>query len=144
MNATPQLFLSETQQRLVRESFASLREYSNSVIVLFYGRLFETAPQVRGLFHIGVEQQAQKLLDMLSVLVEAMDQFENLRPRLLELGRKHAGYGVVPAHYPMLRSALLWAFGTALELEFDRSTRDAWERLLEATSAVMLEGAQTA
>jgi hypothetical protein len=35
----------------------------------------------------------------------------------------------------------MWAFGQALDLEFDRETREAWEHLLGAVSAIMIEGA---
>jgi hypothetical protein len=38
----------------------------------------------------------------------------------------------------------MWAYGHALGLEFDRETRLAWEQLLHAVSAVMIEGAATA
>jgi nitric oxide dioxygenase len=141
MNTTPVLNLSPRQKRLVRESFESLREYSDAVVLLFYGRLFELAPEVRGLFKIEIREQARKLLDMLRSMVDALDRFEELRPQLAELGRKHAGYHVQPEHYQVLVTALMWAFGQALGMEFDRETRAAWEHLL---SAVMLEGAAAA
>jgi nitric oxide dioxygenase len=144
MNTTPVLNLSPRQKRLVRESFESLREYSDAVVLLFYGRLFELAPEVRGLFKIEIREQARKLLDMLRSMVDALDRFEELRPQLAELGRKHAGYHVQPEHYQVLVTALMWAFGQALGMEFDRETRAAWEHLLSAVSAVMLEGAAAA
>ena len=144
MNSTPVLALSDGQKRLVRESFESIREYSDAVVLLFYGRLFELAPQVRGLFKIEIREQARKLLDMLTSVVDTLDRFEELRPTLAELGQRHAGYGVHPAHYQVLANALLWAFGQALGIEFDRETRAAWETLLGAVSAVMVEGAARA
>jgi nitric oxide dioxygenase len=126
---------------LVRESFESLREYSDSVVLLFYGRLFELAPQTRGMFKIGIPEQARKLMGTLTSLVDALDRFEELRQGLADLGRRHAEYKVEPAHYQVLVTALMWAFGQALGVEFDRETRTAWERLLNAVSAVMIEGA---
>jgi nitric oxide dioxygenase len=135
MNLTPR------QKRLVRESFESVSEYSDSVILLFYGRLFELAPQARGMFKIGMDEQAGKLMSTLASLVDALDRFEELRQYLADLGRRHAGYNVEPAHYQLLKTALMWAFGQALDIEFDRETRAAWELLLDAVSAVMIEGA---
>jgi hemoglobin-like flavoprotein len=64
-----------------------------------------------------------------------------LRPRLAQLGRLHAGYGVLPAHYDSLIAALLWAFGQALGADFDARTREAWRLVLTAVAAVMQEGA---
>ncbi len=138
---TPELNLTPRQKRLVRESFESVLEYSDSVVLLFYGRLFELAPQVRGLFKIDIREQARKLMNTLMSLVAALDRFEQLRRDLADLGRRHAEYKVEPAHYQVLVTALMWAFGQALDIEFDRETRSAWEQLLGAVSAVMIEGA---
>jgi len=141
MSQTHKLILSAKQKRLVRESFESVREYENSVFVLFYGRLFEIAPEARALFKIDIRQQAAKLTDTLRTLVEALDRFEELIPYLAELGRRHNAYGVEPYLYENLRAALAWAMGQALGAEFDRETRTAWDTLLTVVSAAMLNGA---
>ena len=141
MSPTPKLPLSAQQKRLVRESFESVREYETSVVVLFYGRLFEIAPETRGLFTVDIREQSKKLMETLGTTVDALDRFEELSPALAELGRRHFSYGVQPGHYEKLRFALLWALGQALGLEFDRETRAAWDRLLSTISAVMLEAA---
>src|ERR1700691_5652087 len=109
MNPAPEMSLSIKQMRLVRESFESLREYETSVVLLFYGRLFEIAPETRALFKIDIHEQAKKLMDTLGTTVEALDRFDELLPVLAELGRKHATYGVQAYQYEKLRSALLWA-----------------------------------
>lgn len=141
MKPTANLLLSTKQKRLVRDSFESVQAYGTSVVVLFYGRLFELAPETRSLFKIDIREQARKLVETLRTTIDALDKFEQLQPVLAELGRKHAGYGVHPYHYEKLRSALLWALGQALGLEFDLETRAAWEQLLSTISAVMLDGA---
>jgi len=130
--------LTPRQKGLVRESFATVGEYSDSVVQLFYGRLFELEPAARGMFHIGIKEQSGKLLDMLSTIVGALDNFEDLRPKLGELGRRHVTYGVTPEHYQTLKVALLWALGRALDAEFDRETRAAWSELLDAVAGAML------
>jgi hemoglobin-like flavoprotein len=132
--------LTANQKRLVKTSFESLEEYSDSVVQLFYGRLFEIAPQVRPLFRVDITNQSRKLLDMLTTIVSAIDNFEDLRPRLEELGFKHVAYGAKPEHYDALRVALLWAMGSALELEFDKDTKAAWGHLLEMVSSAMGAG----
>jgi nitric oxide dioxygenase len=144
MKPAVNLVLSTKQKRLVRESFESVQAYGTSVVVLFYGRLFEIAPETRALFKIDIREQSKKLVDTLRTTIDALDKFEELLPVLAELGRKHVGYGVQPYHYEKLRSALLWAFGQALGLEFDPETRAAWDQLLSIISAVMLDAsAQT-
>jgi hemoglobin-like flavoprotein len=141
MSSNPEYSLSTQQKRLVRESFESVREYEESVVLLFYGRLFEIAPEARKLFKIDIREQSRKLVDTLTLVVNALDRFEALLPQLADLGVRHAGYGVEPYLYEKLRTALLWAMGQALGVEFDRETRAAWESLLTTISAVMLEAA---
>lgn len=141
MNPTHGSPLTATQKRLVRESFDSMQEYETSVVVLFYGRLFEIAPETRALFKIDIREQSRKLMDTLRTTVDSLDHFTELSPVLEELGRKHLAYGVQDYHYEKLRSALLWAIGQALGLEFDRDTRAAWDELLSAISSIMLHGA---
>ena len=144
MNPTQHLTLSAKQIRLVRDSFESVKEYEDSVVVLFYGRLFEIAPEVRKLFKIDIREQARKLMETLGTLLDALGRFDELRPHLSNLGRRHVVYGVQAEHYEKLRTALLWAFGQALGVEFDRETRAAWEELLIVVSAVMQEAAAAA
>lgn len=144
MKPPPNLLLSTKQKQLLRDSFESMQAYGTSVVVLFYGRLFEISPETRALFRIDIREQARKLEDTLRTTIEALDKFEELLPVLAELGRRHVRYGVQPYQYEKLRSALLWALGQALGLEFDRETRAAWDQLLSLISAVMLEGAAEA
>lgn len=131
--------LSSRQKRLVRESLEAIREYSNAVTKLFYGRLFEVAPEVRGLFKNSLEDQSRKLLEMLGTIVDSLDRLQELEPQLVELGRRHAGYGVKPEHYAVMRTALLWSIARALDNGFDAETKMAWNEMLRAVTAVMLE-----
>ena len=133
--------LTPAQKRLVRESFESASYYSVALTKLFYGRLFELEPTVRPLFKSNLEEQSLKLLDMLRTVVDALDRFEEVRPLLVELGRKHVTYGTRPEHYEVVSKALLWALSQALELEYDGEAKKAWDQMLRAISAAMLEGA---
>jgi len=135
--------LTSEQKQLVRVSFESLEDYSTSVVKLFYGRLFEIEPGVRDLFRVDMGQQSRKLLDMLTTIVKAMDDFEALRPTLEALGRRHVDYGAKPEHYAALRVALIWAMANALEFEFDKETREAWDHLLAMVSTAMLDGTKS-
>ena len=109
--------------------------------LLLYGKLFELDPSTRRLFHNDLVAQGRKLMDTLDAIAASLDRFESMRPRLVELGRLHAGYGVRPGHYETLVNALLWAFGQALGPDFDARTREAWRLALAAVAAVMQEGA---
>ena len=132
--------MTTTQRRLVRDSFESLREYSRELTLLFYGKLFESDPSARRLFHNDIALQGRKLMDMLAAVVESLDDFEPMRIRLGELGRKHATYGVRAEQYETLTSALLWAIAQSLEANFDAPTREAWQLAITAICAAMKAG----
>jgi hemoglobin-like flavoprotein len=136
--------MTERQKVLIRGSLETINEFSGAVVRLFYGRLFEIAPQVRPLFKTEIGEQSRRLSEMLNTIVGALDNFDTLRPVLADLGRRHVEYGVRPEHYELLRSALLWTFGNALGVQFDRETRAAWDLLIGMVSAEMLAGAAAA
>jgi len=134
--------MTATQRRLIRDSFECLREDAHPFMLLFYGKLFEMDPSARRLFHIDISLQGRKLMDMLTQVVDSLDDFESLKPRLAELGRKHAGYGVRLEQYETLTSALLWAIAQALEGNFDAATRKAWYLAITAICDAMKAGTE--
>jgi len=133
--------MTAREKALVRGTLEAISEYSGAVVRLFYGRLFEIAPQVRPLFKTEIGEQSRRLAEMLGAITASLDHFEEFRPILAELGRRHVEYSVRPEHYELLRTALMWAFGNALGVQFDRETRCAWETLIGIVSAEMLAGA---
>ena len=128
------------QADLVRASFALIRQAPEPIILLFYGRLFELDPTLRNLFKIDMRVQARKLIDTLTTVVDSAEDLEKITPMLHALGRRHVTYGVQPQYYDLLKSALLWAMGQALQEDFDRDTRQAWSNLLNAVTAEMIQG----
>ena len=128
------------QIRLVRDSVESLREDAVPFAMLFYGKLFELDPGSRRLFHNDLAVQGRKIMDMLTSVVESLDDFEPMRPRLAELGRRHAEYGVRPEQYDTLTTALLWSVGQALGASFDVPTREAWRLAINVICGAMKSG----
>jgi hemoglobin-like flavoprotein len=133
--------MTTEQMQLVRDSFPEIEELSGPITALFYGRVFELAPEVKPLFRQDIAVQGRKLMATLAVLVESLEQFDALQPMLKALGQRHAAYGVRPAHYATVSSALVWAFGVALQDQFSPEMRSAWRVLTEAVSVVMKDGA---
>jgi hemoglobin-like flavoprotein len=128
------------QKRRIRETFAVIRENAGPVALLFYGRLFAMDPEARKLFHTDLVLQGRKLMDMLNSVVESLDQFDSMRPRLAELGRQHAQFGVRPEQYATLEKALLWTLAQALGADFDAETRAAWQAAIQAINTAMQVG----
>jgi hemoglobin-like flavoprotein len=136
------LMMTSEQCQLVRQSLERLRADARPVTLLLYGKLFELDPSTRDLFHNDLAAQGSKLMDTLEAVAASLDRLETMRSRLMELGRRHASFGVGPGHYETLINALLWAFGQALGPDFDARTREAWRLALGAVAVVMQEGAE--
>ena len=133
--------MTPDQCELVRQSLDRLSEEADPVTLLLYGKLFELDPLTRPLFHNDLMAQGRKLIATLDAIAESLDDLESIRPRLRDLGRLHASYGIRATHYETLVMALLWAFGQALGPDFDARAREAWRLALSAVTAVMQEGA---
>jgi hemoglobin-like flavoprotein len=130
--------------QLIRDSFEVIHEMPQAIAMLFYGRLFDLDPSLRALFKTDMHTQSRKLMDTLRATIDSLDSFDQLRPALRELGRKHAfEYGVRPEHYKVVIEALLWAFGQALHPRFYPETKAAWREVLEDISREMLAGASS-
>jgi hemoglobin-like flavoprotein len=89
---------------------------------LFYERLFKLDPSLKLLFKGDMAEQGRKLMPMIGAAVANLDRLEVIVPAVQDLGRRHASYGVQPAHYdtvaaalPGLRQGLGDAFTTPVE-----------------------------
>lgn len=133
--------MTPRQKQIIRESFPLIREIAIPVSLLFYGRLFDLDPSLRRLFNIDMKEQSKKLAATLDALVESVDDWEKIVPVLRELGQRHAGYGVKEQHYDKVCSALVWAFGQALQPGFDDEVRAAWTAVILAVNEQMKIGA---
>jgi hemoglobin-like flavoprotein len=135
--------VTRRQKQIVSETFPLIREMAIPVSLLFYGRLFDLDPSLRQLFKIDLKEQSKKLVATLDALVEGIDDWERIVPTLRELGQRHAGYGVKDEHYDTVCSALVWAFGQALQPGFDNEVRAAWTAVIQAVNEQMKMGAAT-
>jgi hemoglobin-like flavoprotein len=133
--------MTAQQRSLVRDTFPAVQNISGPLSQLFYGRLFQLAPPVRAFFRGDIRAQGRKLMDMIGVLVESLDDFERNRPILRALGQRHVAYGVQPEHYNTLTAAFIWALGQALESEFTPDVKAAWVALIDEVNSTMKAGA---
>jgi hemoglobin-like flavoprotein len=135
--------MTPRQKQIVADTFPVIREIAIPVSLLFYGRLFDLDPSLRALFKIDMTEQSKKLVAMLNSIVESIDDWERIAPVLRELGQRHVTFGVKAEHYDTLCSALVWAFGQALQRGFDDEVRAAWTEVILAVNEQMKIGAVT-
>jgi hemoglobin-like flavoprotein len=132
--------MTPEQKRNVQHTFAQLTPLAAAnVAELFYLRLFQLDPDVKVLFRGDLEVQGRKLMQMLGVAVQCLDDMEQLVPTVQDLGRRHAGYGVQDHHYATVGEALLWTLEKTLGSDFTPETRAAWATVYTFIATLMKE-----
>ena len=127
---------------LVQASFAALGSSLDGFAAVLYARLFEKNPIIESIFRGDRTAQEARLTEMLSVVIAWLDRFEELRPALRSLGRRHVTYGVRPKDYPAFEDALLWTLEKFLEARFAPEVKAAWRRFYAAVGGIMQDGAE--
>jgi chemotaxis signal transduction protein/hemoglobin-like flavoprotein len=126
---------------LLETSFALLAPRGEELVERFYVRLFETAPEARGLFPEDLAGQRRALLGALGMVVNSLRAPEKLVEYLAGLGARHTSYGAIPAHYDLVGEVLL---ATMAELAGDLWTEElesAWGTAYVTVRDVMLAAA---
>jgi hemoglobin-like flavoprotein len=100
--------MTPEQISAIQESFAKVAPISEQAAALFYGRLFEIAPQVKPLFRGDMMEQGRKLMGTLAVVVNGLSNLPAILPAASALAKKHVTYGVKAEHYTPVGEALLW------------------------------------
>ena len=130
------------QIHLIRSSFEPLKPLAATVAEAFYAQLFARDPALRALFRGGdMGEQGARLMQMMAAAIELLDKPASLTPVLLRLGQRHAGYGVVEAHYASVGAALLDTLSAGLGDGFTAEVRDAWTAMYGHVARTMQEGA---
>ena len=133
--------MTPEQVTAVQTSFSKVAPIADQAAALFYGRLFETAPETRALFRGDMHAQGQKLMAALTAVVTGLDHIEGVVPVAQDLAKRHVAYGVKPTHYPLVGAALLWTLGQGLGDEFTPELSAAWAAAYSALSGVMIAAA---
>jgi hemoglobin-like flavoprotein len=132
------LALSPEQIALIQTTFKQLAPRVDFIVKSFYARLWELAPPLRELFPEHMEDQTQKFVTMLTVIIEGLNHMDQIMPILQNLGYRHTGYGVRAADYPVVGEALLWAIERALNEDCTPEVRSAWRQAYAVLADHML------
>ena len=119
--------MTPAQVALIEASFRQVAPIAEPAAAIFYRRLFELDPSLRPLFaHADMEEQGRKLMAAIGFVVASLRRPEALLPAVAELSRRHAGYGVQPAHYATVGQALLDTLREGLGEGFTAKLSAAW------------------
>lgn len=130
--------MTPEQKQTVKRTWALIVPSADAAATLFYDKLFEIDAELKVLFQeVDLTSQKKKLLQALALTVASLDNLEDLAPHLSELGRRHADYGVVEAHYDTVGGALLWTLEQGLQEAWTPDVQDAWTAAYGIVSETM-------
>lgn len=136
--------MTPSQIDLIQDSFRKVVPISDTAAALFYGRLFEIAPEVKPLFKGDMSLQGAKLMATLGLVVAGLNDLSGIVPAAESLARKHVGYGVKDEHYAPVGAALIWTLEQGLGPDFTPETKAAWIEAYAILSSVMIAAAAKA
>ncbi|WP_398478800.1 globin family protein [Tardiphaga sp.] len=130
--------MTPDQIALVQDSFKKVVPIADVAADLFYGRLFEIAPEVKPMFRGDIKEQGRKLMATLGVVVTGLTRLETVLPAASALARKHVDYGVKAEHYAPVGAALLWTLEKGLGDAWTPDLADAWATAYGTLSNFMI------
>ena len=133
--------MTPSQVDLVQQSFAKVAPISEQAAQLFYGRLFEIAPEVKPMFPGDMTEQRKKLMATLAVVVGSLKNLEAILPAASALAKKHVSYGVMAGHYTPVGAALLWTLKKGLGPDWTPELATAWTTAYTTLSGYMISEA---
>lgn len=135
--------MEESTVSIVKDSFRKVLPIAEQAGLMFYGRLFETFPQVRPMFAEDIEPQAKKLVQMLAIVVNGLDRIDAILPAVRQLAVRHNDYGVEDEHYEAVGQTLIWTLRQGLGEAFTADVEKAWTDAYGTLSSVMIEAARS-
>ena len=125
---------------LVQNSWAKVVPIAPQAATIFYDKLFAHDPSLRALFKEDMTEQKGKLMQMLDLAVKSLNDLDSLVPQLQRLGARHVTYGVEPAHYDTVGTALLETLAAGLGDDFTPPVEEAWRSVYGVVASVMVPG----
>lgn len=133
----------EMQITLLESSFAGLAGNAEVLVARFYTELFRRYPAVEPLFSgSSMVDQQKKLLVALKLVVNNLRKPEALESALIELGKKHVGYGAQPEHYGAVATTLLDVMAEFSGEAWTEEVRKAWTEALNRVAEIMIEAGE--
>merc|ERR1712039_147805 len=148
--AEAQAPISAEDIHLVQESWAKIAALGNEDLgIALFRHIFMEAPQALQLFPFKddwknlyesprLKAHATKVVSTVGVAVSMLTKLDALVPVLKELGLKHVGYGIQPAHYDVVGKALIATLSDSLENAFTPDVQAAWTKVYGIVSTTMI------
>lgn len=131
--------MTKEQISLVKKTWGIFREIDPVLVGdVFYSKLFFDMPRLKNLFHVSKEDQAKKLVEMLTVIVGRLDNLEGFTEEIKQLAIRHVQYEVKVHHYKAIGAALLWTLQQGLGRDWNQEVKEAWSTCFQILSTTMI------
>ena len=135
--------MTDAEIRLVKQSWKTLRAIDPVIVGdLFYSKLFMANPSLRNMFPKKMDEQYNKLMDMLSIIIARLDRMDELNEDIAAMARRHVHYGVRPAHYKLVGNALLWTLRQGLGQDWTIDVEQAWTKCYSNLADTMMRATE--
>ena len=118
--------MTQHQQQIVQKTFNLLQAHEERIADLLYQELFRLEPKAKALFRGDMQDQQKKLMRMLRVAVENINNQNELQPMLYNLGMIHQSYGIEPHHFVSFGASLMFAIRNVLKEQFTNDVEESW------------------
>ena len=127
---------------VLERSFAEMSQHGDVLVRRFYEELFGRYPDVKVLFsNTTVEEQQQKLLAAIKLVVANIRNPQALNDVLQNLGERHRTYGAQSEHYQAVKTTLLDVMQEISGTAWNEAKRSAWDSALQRVASTMLKAA---
>jgi len=124
---------------LVKSSWGPFRRIDPKLVGdVFYSKLFMEHPGLRRLFPKDMDEQYQKLLAMVNLIVGRLNQLDKLTDDISSMARRHVSYGVKAEHYAAVGNALLWTLEQGMGKDWIPEVQQAWMSCYTILSDTMI------
>ncbi len=126
---------------ILERSFDLVAPRGDALVDRLYNNIFAAAPAALTLFaDADMAEQKKKLLATLIVVRKSLRNLDAIVPALQAMGARHAQYGVLPEHYPVVGAALLDAMATIGGDNWRSEYTEAWAGAYQIVQETMLSG----
>ena len=135
--------MTPKQIELVQSTWRMVVPIADTAAELFYTKLFSLDPSLKPLFKGDMKEQGRKLMNMIGIAVSGLTRLDTIVPAVQALGVRHAGYGVKPAHYGTVATALVWTLEQGLGDKFTPEVKESWVGAYTILARTMQDAAAT-
>jgi hemoglobin-like flavoprotein len=126
--------------RLLQQSFGTVKSRADVLAKRFYERLFAEHPRFKRLFgRVNLEEQHQKLIQSLVLIVKWLETPDRLTRYLHALGGRHFDYRIRPQDYQPFVETFIAVLGETVGAGWTTECETAWRDALRTVTDTMLE-----